>query len=479
MGTVGINFGSATSGTGFDVTTTVSNIVAKLKSIETPWNNQLTSLKDQDTAFTSIGTDLSALSSSLQALTDFQGVMASKLGSSSDPNILSLSSAGPTAVAGSHTVVVSQLAQTSSQYTGAMPVSDLLSGALTITVGSGSPHVIPVVSGASDTLATYSAAINAADVGVSASVISDSAGSRLSLVSKTSGLAGQLTVTSGGTVTTTTCNGVRTPAVTYGALNDITASTDGMAIGFNVGLDGQNAKLTVDNRAVDSASNIISTAIPGVSFQLLSYDPTTTIQVQVANDNSSIETAFSSLVSTYNKVVGDISAQEGNDSSGNAEPLFGNTVLSQIQSSLSLALTSGAASGNVSSLYQLGISINQDGTLKLDTSTLDSKLNSNYSDVVAYLQNTGGFGQNLATTLNQIGSTNPTGAITLALSANSSQESALTDDISAQDALIATQQANLTSELNTANEVLQAIPQQLDEINELYSAMTGYNTGNS
>jgi flagellar hook-associated protein 2 len=189
MGSVGINFGSATSGAGFDVSTTVSNIVAKLKAIETPWNNQLTRLKAQDMAFTSMGTDLSTLSTSLQSLTDFQGVMASKLGSSSDENILHLSSAGPTAVAGSHTVVVSQLAQTSSQYSAPLSASDKLSGALTLTVGSGPANVIPVISGSSDTLASYAAAINSADIGVSASVISDTKGSRLSLVSTTSGLA--------------------------------------------------------------------------------------------------------------------------------------------------------------------------------------------------------------------------------------------------------------------------------------------------
>ncbi|HEY5056630.1 MAG TPA: flagellar cap protein FliD N-terminal domain-containing protein, partial [Acidobacteriaceae bacterium] len=74
MAPVGINFGSATSGAGFDVSTTVSAIVANLKTIETPWQNQLTSLKAEDTALTSIGSDLSALSTSLQSLTDFQGV---------------------------------------------------------------------------------------------------------------------------------------------------------------------------------------------------------------------------------------------------------------------------------------------------------------------------------------------------------------------------------------------------------------------
>jgi len=45
MGSVGLNFGSATSGAGFDVATTVASIVANLKTVENPWNTQLTALK--------------------------------------------------------------------------------------------------------------------------------------------------------------------------------------------------------------------------------------------------------------------------------------------------------------------------------------------------------------------------------------------------------------------------------------------------
>jgi flagellar hook-associated protein 2 len=456
MGTVGINFGSATSGAGFDVSSTVSAIVANLKSVETPWQNQLTSLKAEDTAFTSIGSDLSTLSTSVQALTDFQGVMASKLGSSSDTNVLSLSSAGANAAAGSHSIVVSRLAQTSSYYTNATPAGDALNGALTIQIGSGAAATIPVVSGQSDTVSTYAAAINAAGIGVTASVITDASGSRLSIVSNTSGAAGQLTLS--------------------GTLTDATASS---TVGLNQGPPGQDALLNVDGIDIDSASNTVSSAIPGVTFQLLSADPDTTVQVQIANNNSSIESAFSSFVSAYNTVVKDLTTQEGNDSSGNAEPLYGNPIVSQMQSALSLALTSGAASNGIGNLAQLGISVNNDGTLTLDSSTLDSALNTNYTGVVGFLQDTGGFGQNLQSTLDTLGNQSPTGALTLALSADSAQETTLNDNITSQNALIATQQTNLTNELNTANQILQAIPQQLDEINELYSAMTGYNTGNN
>jgi flagellar hook-associated protein 2 len=673
MGAVGLNFGSATSGAGFDVSTAVASIVANLQQVETPWNTQLTALKSDDTALTSIGTDLASLSSSLSSLTDFQGVMADKQGSSSDTNVLTLSAASATASAGSHTVVVSQLAQTASEFSDYIISSDNINGALTIQVGNGPATTIPAISGTSDTLKTYAAAINAADIGVTASIVSDTSGSSLSIVSKTSGSTGGLTITQGGTTTTTTeattaaasvaptattaatntfsftspaCElsgtfsytigsgtaatinlgstplsltdaasalnadsgfsaaglvaGVSgsnlvitgstdstgadtintstssltttTPAATYGglanvtgpiattvastasvaatntftlpsassqisgtfsyaigggaaatvnlgstplsltaaaqALNDdsgfqaaglnatvsgaqlivtgstgasgsadidTTGSTLSTTLNVNTGMTAQDAELSIDGgKPGYYSSNTVSTAIPGITFQVLSQS-TIPVTVQIVNDNTDVESAFSTFVSAYNKVLGDLTTQEGNDSSGNPEPLFGNPVIAQLQSALSLALTSGTASGSVSNLYQLGISVSSTGTLSLNNSTLDSILNSNYSDVVGFMQNSGSFGQLLSTTLSSLGNANANGAISLALSSDSNQETTLNDNITAQNAIIATDQSNLTTELNTANQVLQAIPEQLDEMNELYSAMTGYN----
>ena len=85
---------------------TVAQILASEQAIETPWKNQLAALQAQDTVFTSLGSDLSALTTSLQALTDFQGAFAQKQGSSSNTDLLSLTSADATAVAGSHTVKI-------------------------------------------------------------------------------------------------------------------------------------------------------------------------------------------------------------------------------------------------------------------------------------------------------------------------------------------------------------------------------------
>ena len=449
MGTVGLSFGAATSGQGFDVASTVTQIQASEQAIETPWKSQLTALQAQDAVFTSLGSDLSTLTTSLQALTDFQGIFAEKQGSSSNTDLLSLTSADATAAAGSHTVVINSLAQTSSEVSGAISnAGDTLSGSVTI---QGQEFDID---SSDDTLATLSAAINAADIGVKASVITDSSGSRLSLVSGTSGAAGQLAVTS-----------------------SLTGASSG-AITFQVGQTGKDASLTVDGVSVTSSSNTVSNAISGVTFQLLGSSAGTEVQVEITNDNTDIATAVNSFVTAYNAVIKDINTQEGNDSSGNAEPLYGNPTLAMIQSQLTGSLFGGAASGSISNITQLGIGMNNDGTLTLNVDTLNSVLNSNFSDVTGFLQNSGSFGQTMAATLNNLGTQAPNGAVYLAQQQNSAQEAALNTDISNEDAVLAAQKTQLTDELNTANEILQSIPSQLNEVNEMYSAITGYNTGN-
>ena len=141
-------------------------------------------------------------------------------------------------------------------------------------------------------------------------------------------------------------------------------------------------------------------------------------------------------------------------------------------------LTSGG-SGSVTSLTQLGISVNNDGTLTFDSSTLDSLLNTNYQDVANFLQPGNGFtsfGDNFTSILNNLGNSAPDGVVYLALQSDQSTEATLNTDVTNENALIAQQTQTLTTELNEANYTLTEIPQQLQYVNELYSAISGYNT---
>ena len=466
MGSVGLSFGSPTSGQGFDVTSTVNQIVTNLQAVETPWKNQLTTLQSEDTALTSIGTDLSSLSTALQTLTDYQGTFTGKEGSSSDNSVIALMNATSAAVAGTHTVEVTQTAKTYSYASGDVGASDTLSGTLTIggqtiaisdgTAKNGDGTTIPQ----NNTLATLASCINQGSYGVTANVVADgSSGSKLVLVSTTGGGGGKVTIDSS-------------------ALTDSTASK---AVGIAQAQQGQDAVFSVDAVSMTSSSNTVTTAIPGVTMQLLSAPAGNAVQVEITNNNSQVESDIGAFVTAYNKVVGDLNTQEGNNSSGTAEPLYGNPTIAMLQEQLQQAAGFTQSSGAVSTLAQLGItaSTNYDGTLTLDTATLDSMLNSNYQDVANFFQANSSsyrsFGTNLTTTLNNLGSSGPNGTIYLALQQNAAQETALNKNISNQETLIGAQKTHLTTELNAANFTLQEIPQQIEYVNEIYSAITGYN----
>jgi flagellar hook-associated protein 2 len=555
MGTVGISFGSPTAGTGFDVSSTVSHIVANLQNIESPWKSQLSTYQAQDTVISSLGSLLSTLSNDVQNFTNFQGVLAEKQGSSSDPGVLALTSASSAAVAGTHTIVVNSLAATSSGFLNTITnASDTISGSLTIQVGSGTAQTITVGS-TSNTLSGLAAAINNAGIGVTASVLTDTSGSRLSLVSGTSGSGGDLTVNS-----------------------SIADSTTGAALAYNTATNGLNASLTVDGVAISSASNTVSTVIPGVTFQLLAPSPGTgptaeSVQVQVLNNNTAVESSINQFVSDYNAVITAVNAQEASSSPAKAPALFGTPTLTLLQEqllsaintaspsgyldsipktdinntltgSLSIAVGSGAATvidlsalspanqnlagltsainsasigvtasvvsdatgqhlsllsnnpaskltvtstvadgtttlgynpqGDVNNLTQLGVTVNNDGTLSLDVNALNSELNSDYSGVVSFFQNPNSFGTGFSTTLNNLGTSSVTGTLALALKSNAGTESSLNTDISNEERLISVQQVSLTLELTSANEILQSIPSSLNSVSELYSAITGY-----
>jgi flagellar hook-associated protein 2 len=563
MGTVGLNFGSSTSGTGFDVTTTVAQIVSNLQNVETPWKTQLTSLQSQDTVLSSLGTLFSNLSTDMSSLTDFSGVLAQKTGASSNTNVLQLTSATTSAIAGTHTVIVNNLAQTSSGYLDAIgSASDPLAGTLSVQI-NGNTKSFDLSTLSSPTLAGLASAINSSGIGVSASVLTDSSGSRLSLVSGTSGLKGQMTITS--------------------ALTDATMVSAGDttgALGYHPTVNGKDASLNVDGVPLSSANNIVTNLIPGVTFQMFSPSALDSngnpvgVQVVIGNDNTTVESTLNSMVSDYNSLVSAINAQQGNDSTGKPEPLFGSPTISLLQQQLlggvntqnpggyldsisnsgdtltgsisiqvgsgtaqqislpasggtlaslasainsagigvtanittdssgsrltlmsqtassggaltvtsaisdsttAKALSFNAGGSDLSGLASLGISMNDDGSLSLDVSSLDSVLNSDFAGVTAFFQNANSWGMTFSNILNGAGASSTTGVLKLAENANSSTETSLNANVTKEEAYIATQQAALTTELNAANQILQELPTQLESTNMLYSAITGYN----
>ena len=449
MSTVGINFGSATSGTGFDVTTTVASIMANLRLPETAWATQTTALQAQDAALSTIGTDLSGLSTALETLTSFDGSFSQKDGAVSDPSVAELTNATSTAAAGTHTLTVQQLATTSTQHSSTVATGATLTGNFTFTVGTGTAQTITLDS-TDNTLTGLASAINGLNAGVTANVITDSSGSRLSLISSSSGAANEIS-TSGSSLT----------------------DSSGNSVSFTETQAGVDAAYTLDGISLTSSSNAISTALKGVTFQLTGTS-SSGVTLQIANDTSSISSDLSTFVSAYNALATALSAQEGNDSTGTPEPLYGDQTLSLLQSQISTAFAFATSNkGATSNLAQIGIAVGTTGQLTLDTGALATALSSNFNGVAGFFQNAGDFGQNLTTTLNGLG-TMGDGALALRTTQNTSEEKTLADNKTSLELRLTAYQANLTAELNTANQVLQAIPQQLNETNEIYAAITGY-----
>jgi flagellar hook-associated protein 2 len=378
-------------------------------------------------------------------------------------------------VAGTHTISVQNLAQTSSAASDTVGAKDTLTGGITFKVGTGGWQTVNVGDGSTaTTLAGLSAAINRAALGVTANVLTNADGSqRLSLVSQSHGAAGQITIAD-------VTNNPAKPTT----LADSTVTDKNPGLGLATIQNGMDATITVDGvSGITSASNTVTNAIPGVTFQLLSTGTASsgetpeTVQVVIDTDTTSIETAINTFVTDYNATMKAINAQEGKDSIGNPQPLYGTSVLAKLQEGLLSAMSGSFGTNAINSLISLGITANPsaDGTISLDADKLSSALNSNFNQVVSFFQDTGSFGSTFTNTLNGLGNSSAEGgAISLALKEDSSQETTLNDNISKEDALIATQKANLTTELNAANQILQAIPEMINQVNEMYSAITGY-----
>jgi flagellar hook-associated protein 2 len=329
MGTVGLSFGSPTSGAGFNVSSTVAEIVGNLQNVETPWKNQLTSLESQDAAISNLGTLFSNLSTDISQLTDFQGVLAQKEGSSSDTGVLELTSATSSALAGTHTVVVNNLAQTSSGYMAEIANSaDTLSGAVTLQVGSGKAQTVTLNS-TDNTLSGLASAINSSGAGVIASVLTDASGSRLSLVSGTSGANGNIVVTNNSILDASAANTLGS-TVTPGAGS--TASTALLA-----GVASSSEQLTGTlNVTVGSGSqqSIPMSAVGGTTL--------TALQQYISTNSATL--GFSATLANNND--GTVSLELTSGTTGTAGTLA--VSFSLVDSSTALAYTSTVSGANAS-----------------------------------------------------------------------------------------------------------------------------------
>ena len=434
-------------GSGIDVSALVQAALADQTAELTQMQSDQTTITNQQTALTSIGNDFQTLENAVFSLTDPAGQLTDVVATSSDPSVLTASASSGTPSA-SHSITVTNLATNSSVYSNpvATDSTTIPTGTLSIQVGTNTAQPVTINS-TNDTLAGLAQTINnMPNIGVTASVIDDANKARLAIVSNTSGAAGNITVT---------------------------PSSGGLA--FNTGVTGVNANLTVDGIPISSATNTVTSAIPGVTLNLLSPSATDeTVSLTTGPDVTQQEDAINSFVSAYNTVVGDLNTQfEINPNTGAPGPLGSGSTLALVQGQLLSAVAySMTGNGNINSLADLGITMNNDGTLTVDTGTLSNALQSYPSDAANFFNETaaGSFGGNLSNVLNSIA--NPiTGAVAQDLNGLPQSQTSITQQISDfQDQLNTTEQ-QLTTQYVQVDTTLQELPLLLQQVNQQLASL--------
>ncbi len=431
LANTGSSSGTSSFGQGINVQQFVQFALASQQANITTLQNQQTSLNSQSAEITKISTDLSNLDNAVFALKDPLGVLSSQVATSSNSAVVN-ATASSTATPGSHSITVNSLATTSSYYTGALTTSTstIAAGTFQVKVGSNAAANVTVDS-TNNTLSQLAETINNQGIGVSASVIQDSNGYRLALVSTASGAPG-----------------------------DVTVSGNTTGLSFAKAVTGTNASLVVDGIPISSASNTVSNVINGVTLSLGSPSPSTPVTVNVNPDSTQATSAINNLVSAYNTVIAEINSQfnVASDGSGGG-PLEADNSLRDVQNQL-LGALSYSISGNsgIVNLASIGVNFNNDGTLSVDGGKLSSALSSNFSAVQNLLQNTTtGFSQNLSTVLSNINGPG-NGILTLDAQSISSTSQGITSQVADLQAALAVQQRNLTNVYSQVNTTLQELP---------------------
>jgi flagellar hook-associated protein 2 len=426
-------------GTGIDVNQFVQLALAGDKANITALQTNQTTLNSQTSALATITTDLNNLQTAAFALNDPLGSLSAQGAVSSNTGVFNATAAS-TASSGTHSITVNSLATTSSYYTNTLATSStpLANGSFQFSVG-GAPPVSVTIDSTNNTLDGLATSINNQNAGVLASVINDANGSRLALVSQTTGAPGDITVS---------------------------GNTTGLA--FTKAVTGTNAALIVDGVPISSSTNTLTGVINGVTLNLASASPGTPVSLTISPDTTQAAKAVNEFVTAYNTTINDINKQftVAADGSGGG-PLEADGSLRDSQqallSAIAYSVTGNSGAVNLSSI---GVALNNDGTLSVNSGKLSTALASNFSGVQSFFQSSSnGFAGNLSTALTQL---TDTSSGTLGLDAQSISQSsrALGQQISDLQAALSTKQQNLTLVYAQVNTTLQELPLLQSQISQ-------------
>lgn len=262
-----------------------------------------------------------------------------------------------TATALSGTLTVNRLASAQAATTNAaIAAADTFrAGSLGITIG-GTTTAVAIE--ATDTLANVAAKINAAGLGLTATLIGDGAGARMTIKSAT-GAANAFTIDGSDT---------GPGALTGHSLADLSVGNG--ATGTTIGTVAGDAELVLDGATFHRATNSVTGLFPGVTVQLKGTGATT---LGTTPPTAALTQAVSDLVETLNQLHAVI-ATETDAKTGSLRGDPAAAALARSLSSLTTVSLAASASGAPHTLGDIGVRTNRDGTLSVDSTRLAKAL---------------------------------------------------------------------------------------------------------
>lgn len=349
--------------------------------------NQQTLNQQAIAAYQGIQSNLTALSGSFATLsgTSFNAQTVT----SSDSTNAYVSATATGATVGNYSINVSQIAtagRISPTLSGGAPTNLAVADpqATSVFTGSSATFAVEGTDGAIKTLTLGSGqnnlyglrdAINASGAGVQALVVNTGSGTNPYELVVTASSTG--TGTTNGVVTladVTSGGAVNTLGITAGTVDSLTSPTT-LTGGLQSGASdlALNAVFSVNGIQLTRQTNTVTDAVNGLSLTLKQGGQTGTTTLAVATDTTTITNALQDVVNKYNALV-----QTFSSASASGGPLYGNSVARSLLSQVRTAITGVPSGLPLTSTYTsaggVGVSINQDGTLTLDTAAFQAAL---------------------------------------------------------------------------------------------------------
>lgn len=363
---------SAGIGSGLDVTSIISSLMKVEQIPLTKLQTAATGLNTKLSAFGQIQSLVSSFRDSVTPLTNLTSYTQTTATSSDSTSVGATSTAA--AVAGSYSIAVSSLATTQSTVTAsgqfAASTSTVGTGTVTISLGSwnagqtaftpktGATDITIPIGASENTLGAIRDKINAANAGVSATLITDANGVRLALQSTTAGEQNGFKVSVADDDGNNT-DGAGLSQIAYDPSAGATLTTRTQS--------AANTQATINGIAVSTPGSTLTNVVDGLTFTLNKVT-TTPVVVSVGKNTDSVKKMLGDFVSAYNALQTFLaSATKYDPSTKSGALLQGDALATGMQSQLRSVIGAGGTSSTaITSLSQVGIQFQQDGTLKLD-----------------------------------------------------------------------------------------------------------------